>query len=302
MEVHHYTLRGRGLLNAVSGRTAFRGVLVRAFGGYGCIHPWPELGDAGLEEEVASLGTPHPGPLARRALECCLVDGAARAGGRSLWTGLTVPESHFTLGPDGAVPDGFHAVKVKAGRGPGPVRERLESLPEHLRIRIDCNGTLGGPDAFGKWWAVLEPWWGRIEFVEDPWPYDPESWKRIEERMGCRFAVDRWEGTVDGDFIRVVKPACRGGWEDLAADVKLVFTSAMDHPVGQLFAAWCAAREFARRPDRVLPGGLVTHHLFEPDDPFVRRLGPPRPVLVPPDGTGLGFDDLLEALPWKPLN
>ena len=81
---------------------------------------------------------------------------------------------------------------------------------------------------------------------------------------------------------------------------RVVLTSYMDHPVGQTFAAWEAARLGLQFPG--LPGvcGLQTHHLFEPDE-FTEMLGPWSPAFQVPAGYGLGFDDLLEALPWTRL-
>ena len=66
----------------------------------------------------------------------------------------------------------------------------------------------------------------------------------------------------------------------------------MDHPVGQFFAAYVAAthRVSARC-------GLFTHALYEPDA-FIERIRAEGAQLLPPDGTGIGFDDLLEDLPW----
>ena len=60
-------------------------------------------------------------------------------------------------------------------------------------------------------------------------------------------------------------------------------------------AAWVAAthRSAARC-------GLFTHVLYEPD-PFLERIRSEGMRLVPPEGTGVGFDDLLEAIPWKTL-
>ena len=46
--------------------------------------------------------------------------------------------------------------------------------------------------------------------------------------------------------------------------------------------------------------GLQTHGLFEMDA-FTARLGPVKPGFKPPGGSGLGFDDLLEDLPWKKI-
>ena len=75
----------------------------------------------------------------------------------------------------------------------------------------------------------------------------------------------------------------------------------MDHPLGQMFAAYEAAEMQKRFPNLVIEGGLVTHHLFDDSDPFVSALGPLIPQLQPVAGTGLGFDDLLNDLPWIPL-
>ncbi|RFC43192.1 MAG: O-succinylbenzoate synthase [Verrucomicrobia bacterium] len=300
MECYEYVLRSAGELNPLASRREFRGALLRADGGYGCLHPWPELGDFSLEQELAELSRGGAGPLGRRALACCRVDGEARRAGRSLWSGLTIPESHFTLGAAETVPEGFRLVKVKGGADLKGLCGRLDRLPGDLRIRLDCNGVLDGLAGFLRFWAALEPWWERIDFVEDPCAYDEGLWRELERRTGVRLALDRWEGPAPEDRIRVIKPAVQADWRGAG---RLVFTSSMDHPVGQLFAAWCAAREVAERPERVLLCGLVTHHLFNAGaDPFLEALGPPRPVLVPPAGTGLGWDDLLEALPWKTLS
>jgi O-succinylbenzoate synthase len=69
----------------------------------------------------------------------------------------------------------------------------------------------------------------------------------------------------------------------------------MDHPVGQFFAAYVAATH-----DVSARCGLMTHVLYE-SDPFIERMERDGARLLPPRGTGIGFDDLLEALPWKPL-
>ena len=94
---------------------------------------------------------------------------------------------------------------------------------------------------------------------------------------------------------------CKPAWQDPDALRKrwphhgMVVTSAMDHPLGQAYAAWVAMK---------LPGahvdGVQTHHLFEPDA-FSERLGPWAPRFYPPGGTGLGFDDLLSGLEWRKL-
>ena len=89
---------------------------------------------------------------------------------------------------------------------------------------------------------------------------------------------------------RVVKPAYR----EMPESGEVIVTSAMDHVLGQFWAAWHACRV----PEQT--HGVATHHLFAPDA-FSERVSLDGCRLVAPGGTGLGFDDLLEGLPWKRL-
>jgi O-succinylbenzoate synthase len=72
--------------------------------------------------------------------------------------------------------------------------------------------------------------------------------------------------------------------------IPIIITSYMDHPIGQLHAAYVAAKH---APEATC--GLVTHVLYE-NDAFIERMAVKDARLVPPD-----FTDLLEALPWKRL-
>ena len=81
--------------------------------------------------------------------------------------------------------------------------------------------------------------------------------------------------------------------------VRQIFFQAR-HPVGQAFAAWEAGRLNLQLPGAVGVSGLQTHHLFEPDA-FSEMLGNWSPSFSVPGGTGIGFDDLLGALPWTRL-
>ena len=46
--------------------------------------------------------------------------------------------------------------------------------------------------------------------------------------------------------------------------------------------------------------GLFTHVLYEPNE-FIECIEADGARLLPPKGTGIGFDDLLERLPWQRL-
>jgi o-succinylbenzoate synthase len=268
-----YELMPRRPLSAIAAEGPRRGALIRVGGGYADVHPWPELGDAPLDDQLAGLRRGETTPLTASSLRFAAIDAAARRDGRSLFDGLTIPLSHW---PGADPPAGFETVKLKT----------LDVIPDHVRLRIDFNATLT-PDEFERIAATLPR--ERIDFIEDPCPYDAATWRGLRDRTGLRLALDRGSGTEDVDVI-VIKPAMQ---QIPRSDAEIVVTSYMDHPVGQLSAAYAAAT--ARITTTC---GLATHILYE-SDPFIERMRLDGARLVPPGGTGLGFDDLLENLPWR---
>lgn len=260
--VHRYALNTR------------RGALIRVDGGFGDIHPWPELGDAPLDEQLALLARGETTPLTRASLHNARVDAEARARGVSLFEGLAIPLSHW---PGNDPPAGFDTIKTKG----------VLPFPSDVRVRIDFNARLSA-DEFLRVAETLPK--DRIDFIEDPCPYDEDVWRELRERTGLRLALDRFEGVAD---VLVHKPALQTTFPRF--DGEIVVTSYMDHPVGQFFAAYVAAtnRVSARC-------GLFTHVLYEPDA-FIERIRADGARLLAPEGTGIGFDDLLEDLPWTKI-
>lgn len=312
--IARYRLKSRGFLNAISNRREHEGALVRIDGGFGCIHPWPELGDPSLDKCLADLAGARRWPIVRRAVRCCEFDRAARGFEHSLFEDMEVPESHATLtvareeGIERALEAGFSTVKLKAGANPAAETAFLDAMTAAhpaLRWRLDFNESLE-PSAADEFLTRLTPEARRaIDFIEDPCPYSEASWKPLYQKHRVALAVDRESAPLSSAAqVMVIKPAVDEPF--LLAEAALrnmqrvVLTSSMDHPVGQTFAAWEAARLSLQFPGLVGLCGLQTHHLFEPDS-FGEWLGPWSPVFQPPAGTGLGFDDLLDELPWTRL-
>lgn len=266
IDVHRYELRRR------SGGVR-RGALLRVDGGYADVHPWPELGDAPLDEQLGLLAQGATTPLTAASLHLASLDRDARRRGVSLFEGLTIPRSHW---PGNDPPDAFDTVKVKDTR----------DLPPDVRIRIDFNARLT-PEEFLSIAASLPA--ERIDFIEDPCPYDAEVWRTLRVRTGLRLALDRFEGEAD---VLVHKPALQTAWP---RHDDVVVTSYMDHPVGQFGAAYVAATHPVNARC-----GLFTHVLYEPDA-FLERVESDGARLLPPRGSGIGFDDLLERLAWTSI-
>jgi O-succinylbenzoate synthase len=275
MWVWRYELVPKRRLSALARPGPREGALISVGDGFADVHPWPELGDASLDEQLARLARGETTALTSQSLKFAALDAAARAAGRGLFDGLTIPPSHW---PGDDPPDAFDVAKVKS----------IDRLPERVRLRIDFNSTLS-PAEFLRIASSLPR--ERIDFIEDPCPYDGATWRELRARTGLRLALDR--GTdEEGVDVLVVKPAVQ---ELPNTPRELVVTSYMDHAVGQLFAAFVAAWY-----GMTATCGLFTHVLYEPD-PFFERMTAEGTRLRPVPGTGIGFDDLLESLPWKRL-
>jgi len=301
-----YELKPKRRLSAIAAEGPRYGALIRADGGYADVHPWPELGDAPLDEQLAMLARGETTPLTDASLHFASVDARARREGRSLFAGLTIPPSHWP-GPD--PPEAFDTVKLKS----------IDRIPDRVRLRIDFNATLTA-DEFVRIAATLPH--ERVDFIEDPCVYEPSTWTDLRARTGLRLALDRVGSTehrqeclchighsqeltpiagepmwhrhsclcsFEGADVVIIKPALQP-IPNIEAEV--VVTSYMDHPIGQLCAAYAAANAGI-----TTTCGLITHVLYE-NDPFLERMQIDRTRLVPPGGTGWGFDDLLENLPW----
>ena len=312
--ISRYRLKARGFLNSISNRREFEGALIQIDGGFGCIHPWPELGDPTLEKCLADLAGARRWPIVRRAIRCAEFDRASRVFDNSLFEEMEVPASHATLAKADvaeialAVEAGFTTVKLKAGRDLTDEARFLDEMAAEypqLKWRLDFNESPTPGETTEFLLGLAEKTRAAIDFVEDPSPYSETAWKEMRRQTRVNLAVDREAAPLSSAAqVMVIKPAIDEpfllGEAALGHQQRVVITSYMDHPVGQTFAAWEAARLGLQFPGLVGMCGLQTHHLFEPDA-FTEALGPWSPDLKVPDGTGLGFDDLLDALPWTRL-
>ena len=308
-----YILKTKKKLNAVSSRREFEGALLRAGEGVGCLHPWPELGDPCLDDLLGELRRGEVvSDMARGSWRMMLVDGAAREAGDSLIDSVMqyIPQSHATLteysveAVEESVHRGYRVIKLKGDPTFKDHLNHLEAMARnwpHLGWRIDFNEVLTAEQTVTLCELFSDGLRDRIDFLEDPCPWNRTDWSRIRKISGLRLARDRGSHRLEnGEDILVVKPV-RG---DLRAGAlegrQVVVTSNMDHPLGQCFAAYMAGK-IAKEGVNLATGGLQTHELFEADE-FTERLGCAGPEFNSPGGTGLGFDDLLEKLPWKRLS
>lgn len=311
-----------------------RGVLLRVEGGewegFADLHAWPELGDASIEAQLESLAARRPLPLAARALAWAEADGRARRDGVSLFRDLSIPPSHFLMTDAREVgverlaaieEAGYRAVKLKVGHDPQAELESLARLGEDegsgIQIRLDFNGRMEVTRVIEFIRSLPPAVRARLEFLEDPVPFDSLRWAELGRATGVPLALDR--ETSDRTAVAaaareavarvlVIKPAVEDA-HDLAARFMshaspaayLVVTSYLGHPLGQAAAAVAAgslARAFA---GRVGTCGFLSHTVYEPTE-FSECIQAQGPYWLAPEGTtGLGFDDLLTRSPWTEL-
>jgi len=257
------------------------------------------------------------------------VDGEARRRGVSLFAGLQIPPSHYSWDQNQpmdsqmrrVVEEGWRAVKTKGWGNVGEVLQWLEEFRSstfrcremqadsksdfRITLRLDFNSCLTEAH-FDKLLAQMpEDVRAMLDFVEDPFPYDAVRWSHIRQKQGIQLALDKQlHGANEGFDVAVLKPG-RREWrqmiDGLPSHVRIVMTSAMDHAIGQSFAAYEAGLAWRELGDRMDLCGLCTQHLFTEDDFFARISARGGRLEVDRAGTGLGFDDVLAKLPWKEL-
>jgi O-succinylbenzoate synthase len=223
-----------------------------------------------------------------RVRVCCIIDGQARKAKHGAFAELGIPPSHSLDPGPGRI------VKVKCSPDIRVEAVRLKNV-EAAKLRVDFNRALTVKQ-FREFVRLLDDaTLQRIDFTEDPCDILQSEWDDLQRDIPFDLAADRQPVRAR---VNVIKPACDNirSWHS-----RVVFTSYMDHPIGQFFAAREAAAYYAANPLQREACGLCTHILFEPDEFIERVRMDDTDHLIPPDGTGLGFDDLLVKLPWKKL-
>ena len=248
--ISRYRLKSRGFLNSISNRRYFDGALIQIDGGYGCIHPWPELGDPTLDKCLADLAGVRRWPIVRRAIRCAEYDKVARDFDNSLFEEMEVPKSHATLAKTDAaeialaVEAGFTTVKLKAGRDPAAEGKFLDAMAGEfpaLKWRLDFNESLTPEQAAEFLLGLADGTRAAIDFVEDPCPYSDSAWTELRRRTRVKLAVDLEAAPMTSAAqVMVIKPAVDEpfllGEAAIGHNQRVVLTSYMDHPLGQTFA------------------------------------------------------------------
>lgn len=277
--------------------------------GYADCHPWSELGDFPLEQQLACLRQGEWTALTRQSKKNGQIDAKGRSENKNLFDGLHIPPSHWFLkNALEKIPEGFSYVKLKVGGNPKeeiPALIRLfQKLPRSVKIRLDFNAKCS-QKSFSAYFEKINEWKDRIDFIEDPYPYDCQSWERTQKNLGitlaCDYQSEKRQENKTSHGVAVIKPAVQDGSSFLPSHHSLVVTSYLDHPLGQLAAAYSAAQIQKKFPEKLLACGLLSQYVYQ-TNAFSEQIGRKQTILLPPqEGTGFGFNDLLLKQQWKLL-
>ncbi|MBA2727617.1 MAG: hypothetical protein H0U49_05530 [Parachlamydiaceae bacterium] len=279
--------------------------------GYCDCHPWIELGDLPLSKQLLALYHSSSTPLLNCSLLFARIDAQARQHKRSLFEGLEIPPSHqlVSLSDDIApfTADEITFFKIKSGNQPEEEIKTLSSwISDHpqIKLRLDFNEKLSRNEFLYYWKSVPESVKQCIDFIEDPYKYEPDYYTEDQEQLDISFAVDKssekaLEFPQSAEVI-VHKPAVDLPPKFSSSNTKLVVTTYLDHPFGQMCAAYAAATLKAQYPSQIHCCGLLSHKCYQGDS-FIQSVQSSGPNLIPSKGTGFGFDELLKEVPWQSL-
>ncbi|MDG1854482.1 MAG: hypothetical protein P8I97_10000 [Verrucomicrobiales bacterium] len=285
VQIHKYTTHFESPPNALSSSGTIEGALINHAGGYGCLQPWPSLGDDDLKYHLQSIVKNDLTEQAMACLKCCEIDSMARAKGIDLFNNLIIPRSHLLIPsvPVQGISENlkkdlkdFSHVKIKGNNEVLKVAHYIERIPKKISIRVDFNSSLEVEEFILFTHELTPEAFQQIDFIEDPFPYDPNLWEHYSDQSGLDFALDRGPNDADRGFsVRVWKPTISS---HLPNHMPFCITHNMDHELGRRYATYQSA----------IAGNAVSVHGTGTFD-------------MSKNGHGLGMTEILDQLQWEEL-
>ncbi len=264
------------------------GVLLESNGAYSLLQPWPTLGDQSLQDHLEDLKGERALSLTRRALQLLEIEASAKEAGLSL-VPTNCPPSHLLLDVTKSslqqipleLKAGVSVFKIKIGDNPEEELRFLKEieflLSDHaFNIRLDANMKFDAPSAASFFSRLTDKLLCAVEFVEDPIFGSEEEWVGFSSHFDLKIAHDfapiAFQEVSD---VWILKPSREDPWAKVEAAAKqlkrIVVTSALDHPLGHVVAAWEAARIVEEHPLLIDQCGLISFESQTGELPFNRK-------------------------------
>jgi O-succinylbenzoate synthase len=206
----------------------------------------------------------------------------------------------------------FTSIMVDCGQDWDAELHSVKKLLKHsgLMVRLDFNAKADF-SIFERFMTNIEPSTrARIEYVEDPMPFEPESWRDASRLVSLgvesQYSQIPWDSPEKIPPIRalVIRPsridANLAVQRALANKMKIVITSSLEHPVSIAHASYLASRLTAKDPTVLSDHDCLYQTFFAPHT-FSGTLNSQGPFLSSLDGYGIGFDLKFMTLQWTLL-
>ncbi len=325
MEISYapYKLNPLSHLNSASSAQEPRlGMLLRIkknkWVGYSVLHPWPELGDAKLEDDIKSLEQQNPSFLARVALSQARRDGDLRSEKKPLILAEPLLKNNFLVVNVDELSQiqleknkklGFEVIKMKAGLDLDKELFYAKRILDtgNFGLRLDFNSSLEWT-SFQKFFEALPTKY--IEYAEDPFAYSEEIWTEAQKFLSLALDFEAkkisWEKHQPPVAkVLIVKPlrmnmevviSCLQAWK-----IDFTVTSAMDHPLGVVQAYSWAQELSLQFPKQCRAPGCLTLDVYE-STPYHHEISVQGPWLKSIRTSPASFEKLLEGESWTPLS
>ncbi|MES2802826.1 MAG: AMP-binding protein [Bdellovibrionota bacterium] len=291
--IHYYALKRKVKPNAVTAVEAQRGALIKIQDklgdeGFSDLCPWPSLGDAPLEEELASQG-----PLYRRAIDLALLDLQARKDKKFLVSPSPV-KNNILVADFRELEEGFDfkgvTVKFKGNEHVYDFANFLiKNVQRFKKIRIDFNNCIS-EFVFSEFLNLLsDEVLEKIEYIEDPFFFHLDLWNQHSAKV--KLVLDWKQGDEQNWSHRIWKPSR----EEKMSCQDFSITSSMEHPVGVAHGL-----HFAQKyPEKT--HGFLTLPLYDETEFSPSFTIEQDHLTYQSDGYGIGFTTQLSKLNWIPV-
>lgn len=289
--------------------------------GYADLMPKPELGDPTLEQELLALKKLKMSQRVEQMIALAKRDADYRTTGKNAFQESKKVKNNFFISEvtktdsqllDSIKKQNFSTVMIDCG-------QNFEEESDHVRrilrmtnfmVRLDFNGKADF-STFERFITKIEPGLKpRIEYVEDPMPFEPDAWKEASRLapLGIenQYPLVQWEKPelVPNIKTMVIRPS-RVDTEKaiknaLQYNCKIVVTSSLEHPVATAHASLIASDLMTRYPLLVSEHDCLYQTFYAPHA-FSGFLASQGPYLTNSPGTGIGFDAKFKTLNWDPL-
>ncbi|MEZ4815790.1 MAG: enolase C-terminal domain-like protein [Bdellovibrionota bacterium] len=289
------------------------GALLEEGGAYSLIQPWVSLGDPSLSLHLEDLKGKRSLPLTQRALEIMAMDKKAKDQKYTLIP-QSVPASHVLVGDEFLIEAellmGVRTFKIKIGDDLEKELSLLNEIESKMNLgafhlRLDANMKFSLESAKRFFSQLSEKLLCAIEFVEDPLRGTEGEWRDFADNFNLKIAHDfapaEFREVAD---VWVLKPSRQNPWpwvEKAAHDLRrIVITTALDHPLGQVIAAYEASKILERDPLLIDDCGLLSQKQVGIESPLKRNGA----YLDCSDLNGYGFalGSMLSKLKWEDLS